>query len=129
MVPDLQGEKYAARLRAMAEAAGVVAERAAPTGHKDWNEALKARDQDPAMPAHPRFSKALAEVARAMERPEPTRRPPWEPAPIRMGERVRAIEQRDALAAAEAMAARNRGAPTPGAEQRRSSSPRPGAEP
>ena len=62
---DPAGEKYAARVAAMAEAAGVVAERAAPSGYKDWNEALKAHGQAPARPAHPRFSKALADVARA----------------------------------------------------------------
>ncbi len=126
---DPQGEKYAARLTAMAQAAGVVAERAAPIGHKDWNEALKAQGQAPAGPPHPRFSKALAEVARAMERPEPTRRRPWEPAPICMGERVRGIEQRDAMLAAEAMAARNMAEPTPGTDQRHTPSPGPGAQP
>ena len=126
---DPQGEKYAARLKAMAETAGVMAERAAPTGYKDWNEALKAQGQAPARPALPRFSKALADVAREMNRPEPTRRPPWEPVPVRMGERVRAIEQRDALAAAKAMAARNAGEPTPGADQRRTPFPGPGAQP
>ena len=126
---DPQGEKYAVRLRAMAETAGVVAERAAPTGHKDWNEALKAQGQPPARPAHPRFSKALAEVARVMERPESTRRPPWEPAPVRMAERLRAFEQRDAIAAAEALAARNMGEPSSGADQRRAPSPGLGVQP
>ena len=126
---DPQGEKYAARLIAMAEAGGIVTERAAPTGHKDWNEALKAQGQAPARPTHPRFSKALTDVARAMERPEPTRRPPWEPVPIRMGERVRAIEQRDAMTAAEAMAARNMSEPTQSVDQRRAPSPGPGAQP
>ena len=126
---DPAGEKYAARVAAMAEAAGVVAGRAAPSGYKDWNEALKAHGQAQARPAHPRFSKALADVGRAMERPEPTRRPPWEPVPIRMGERVRSVEQREAMLAAEAMAARNMGEPTPGADQRRAPSPGPGAQP
>jgi len=126
---DPQGEKYAARLTAMAEAAGIVAERAAPIGHKDWNEALKAEGQAPARQAHPRFSKALADVARAMEWPQPARRPPWEPVPVRMAERVRVIEQRDAMAAAEAMAARNISEPAPGADQRRAPSPGPGAQP
>ena len=126
---DPQGEKYAIRLKAMAEAAGVVAERAAPTGHKDWNEALKAQEQTPASVSHPRFSKALTEVAHAMERPESTRRPPWEPAPIRMSERVRSIEQRDAMATAETMATRNMGDPGPGADRRQTPSPSPGAQP
>jgi hypothetical protein len=126
---DPQGEKYAARLKVMAEAAGVVAERAAPTGYKDWNEALKAHGQAPARPSHPRFSNALADVARAMERPEPTRRPPWEQAPVRMGERVRVIEQREAMLAAEVMAAKNMGEPTPGTDQRRAPSHGPGAQP
>ena len=46
-----------------------------------------------------------------------------------MGERVRAIEQREAMLAAEAMAARNMGEPTPGADQRRAPSAGPGAQP
>ena len=50
---DVQGEKYATRLTAMAQAAGVPGERAKPpSGHNDWNDVLKARSQatGPAQP-------------------------------------------------------------------------------
>ncbi len=126
---DPQGEKYAARLTAMAEAAGIPAERAAPAGHKDWNDVLKARGQPAAAPGHPRFSTALADIARAMQRPEPATRPLWEPAPVSMAARVQAFEERDALRAAEAIASRNTGAAQPSQERRQSSSPSPGMQP
>jgi len=126
---DPQGEKYAARLTAMAEAAGIPAERAAPAGHKDWNDVLKARGQPAAAPGHPRFSTALADIARATQRPEPATRPLWEPAPVPMAARVRAFEERDALRAAEAIAARNTGTPQPTQERRQTSSPSPGMQP
>ncbi len=126
---DPQGEKYAARLTAMAEAAGIPAERAAPAGHKDWNDVLKARGQPAAAPGHPRFSTALADIARAMQRPEPATRPLWEPAPVSMAARVQAFEERDALRAAEAIASRNTGAAQPSQERRQTSSPSPGMQP
>lgn len=127
---DIQGEKYAARLTAMAEAAGVPVQRAAPpVEQNDWNNVLKARGQEAARPTHPRFSTALADVAKAMERPEPTTRPPWEPASVRMAERVRAFEERDALSAARAIAARNSGEAKPRQDHRRTPSPGPGVQP
>jgi hypothetical protein len=45
---DEQGEKYAARLAAMAEAVGLPCTRAAPVGFKDWDDVLKARGPVPA---------------------------------------------------------------------------------
>ena len=109
-MPDVQGEKYAARLAAMAAAAGVPVQRAAPPlAENDWNNVLKARSQEAARPPHPRSSSALADVARAMDRPAPAARLPWEPTPVRMAERVRAFEERDALRAARDLAARNNG--------------------
>jgi len=127
---DVQGEKYAVRLAAMAEAAGVPVQRALPPAEQnDWNNVLKARGQEAARPTHPRFSSALADVARAMDRPEPATRLPWEPMPVRMAERVRAFEERDALGAARAIAARNNGDAGPQPDQRRPPSPGPGPQP
>jgi len=124
---DVQGEKYAARLAAMAAAAGVPMQRAAPPlAENDWNNVLKARSREAARPAHPRFSSALADVARAMVRPAPAARLPWEPIPVRMAERVRAFEERDALGAAWDLAARNSGQAEQRPDHRRPPSPTPG---
>jgi len=40
---DSAGERYATRLTALAAAANVPAQRAAPSGHNDWNDVLRAR--------------------------------------------------------------------------------------
>ena len=127
---DVQGEKYAARLAAMAAAAGVPVQRAAPPlAENDWNNVLKARSQEDARPPHPRSSSALADVARAMDRPTPAARLPWEPMPVRMAERVRAFEERDALRAARDLAARNNGQAEQQPDHRPPPSPGPGFQP
>ena len=127
---DVQGEKYAARLAAMAAAAGVPVQRAAPPlAENDWNNVLKARSQEAARPPHPRSSSALADVARAMDRPTPAARLPWEPMPVRMAERVRAFEERDALRAARDLAARNNGQAEQQPDHRPPPSPGPGFQP
>ena len=112
--------------------AGLPVERKAPVGHKDWDAVLKARGATPARPERPRTSSALAAVVRAMQPPEPAVPMPWAAAPVSLAERVRAFEERDALRAAEAMAARGRaGAPaSPQPEvQQRPPSPGYGAAP
>ena len=129
---DPAGERYAVRLAELAGEAGLPVERKAPVGHKDWDAVLKARGTTPARPERPRVSSALAAVVRAMQPPEPATPMPWAPAPVSLAERVRAFEERDALRAAEAMAARGRaGAPaSPQPEmQQRPPSPSHGAAP
>ncbi len=129
---DPAGERYAVRLAELAGEAGLPVERKAPVGHKDWDAVLKARGTTPARPERPRVSSALAAVVRAMQPPEPAAPMPWTPAPVSLAERVRAFEERDALRAAEAMAARGRAgapaSPQPNV-QRQSSSPGHGAAP
>ena len=127
---DLLGDRYANRLAAMAEGAGLPAARALPAdGHKDWNEVLKARTATVTPPTHPRFSKALADVVQAMEPVQPAGRQPWEPIPARMAARVQAYEERSALAAAQLQAARNGQAQQPGPDPTRMSSPGPSPQP
>ena len=126
---DLQGQRYATRLKAMAEGAGLEAKRALPTGHKDWNELLKARAATVVASTHPRFSKALADIARAMEPLQTAGPQPWEPASARMAARVQAIEERTALAAAQVLAARNGQDTQPGPDPTRRPSPGPSPQP
>lgn len=124
---DPAGERYAARLAELAAAVALPVERKAPVGHKDWDAVLKARGAEPARPARPRTSSALAAVVKAMQQPAPAMPIPWAPAPVHLAERIRAFEERDALRAAEAMAARGRAgtpaSPQSGVQQR---SPSPG---
>ena len=127
---DVQGQKYAARLKAMAEDAGLSATRALPAdNHKDWNELLKARTATVAPSTHPRFSTALAAVARAMEPALAAGRQPWEPVPARMAARVQAFEERSALAAAQLQAARSGQDQQPGPDPTRRPSPGPSPQP
>lgn len=105
---DPAGEKYAIRLAALAAEAGVPTQRAAPTGHTDWDDVLKAQSAQPGQGTRPTRSAGLADVLQTLQPPEPTRPAPWAPAPLAMGERVRAFEQRIALRAAEAMAREQR---------------------
>ena len=129
---DPAGNRYAERLAEMAAAASVPAQRAAPSGHKDWNDAIRAKGQ-PSRRAGASSSAALTSIVRAMERPQPVTPPSWAPAPIPIGQRIRAFEQQDAMRAAEAMA-RSPGA-NPGtaadrrAEERPSITHSPGAQP
>ena len=123
---DVSGERYAARLSEMAAAVKVPAERAAPAGHKDWNDALLARGQGGPQRARHQSSPALAAIVHAMQRPTPAVPPPWTPVPIAMGERVRAFEEQDALRVAAAMAARHGAAADRPPEPRPPSSPSPG---
>ena len=129
---SLEFNGYAVRLAELAGEVGLPVERKAPVGHKDWDAVLKARGVTPARPERPRASSALAAVVRAMQPPEPTGPMPWTPAPVSLAERVRAFEERDALRAAAAMAARGRAeAPAslqPEVQQRRPSLS-PGAAP
>ena len=104
---DTAGEKYAARVAEMASEAGLRTERAAPAGHKDWDDVLKAGGHAGAgQGTRPARSAGLATVLRTMQHPEASKPPPWAPAAVLMARRVRAFEERDALRAAEAMARR-----------------------
>lgn len=105
---DPAGERYAIRLAALAAEAGVPTQRAAPTGHTDWDDVLKAQGSTPGQGPWPTRSAGLADVLQTLQPPEPTRPAPWAAAPLAMGERVRAFEQRTALRAAEAMAREQR---------------------
>ncbi len=117
---DAAGEKYAARVAELATAEGLTTKRAAPVGHKDWDDVLKARGTNPTGQQRPARSTALAVVLKTMQRPEPSTPPPWAPAPIAMAARVQAFEERDALRAAERMARAGQGrAAEPGSEPRR----------
>lgn len=129
---DAPGERYAVRLAELAGEAGLRAERKAPVGHKDWNLVLKAQSAAAPLPERPRNSAALAAVVQAMHAPEPTRAMPWASASSGVLERVRGFEERDALRAAEALAAKGRAGdqPSPQAErQQRPSSPGYGSAP
>jgi len=126
---DLAGDRYAARLTELAVKVSLPVERKAPVGHKDWDAVLKTGSQATAPPSHPRFSAALADIVHALERPEPVARPPWEPAPVAMAERLRTFEERDALRAAQAIAARNTGSAQSTQEHLQSPSPGPGTQP
>ena len=138
---DPAGERYAARLAELAAAANVPAQRAAPAGHKDWNDALRARGQKRGQTvAHHAgqgasgrgravASPALAAIVEALRRPEAATSPPWTPLPIPIGDRVRAFEEQDALRAATVMARRPVAAPDVTPDQRPTSSPSPGQAP
>ena len=103
---DAAGEKYAARLTDLAAEAGLPTQRAAPAGYTDWDDVLKARGTGQAPGSRPARSSGLAQVLRTLQPPEPARPAPWTPAPLALGERVRAFEERNAVQAAEAMARR-----------------------
>ncbi len=119
---DAAGEMYATRVAEMAKAEGLTTERAAPTGHKDWDDVLKARGANQDSPQRPAQSTALAAVLKTMERPQRSAAAPWAPAPIAMAARVQAFEDRDALRAAETMARAGKGrAAEPDTDQRRPS--------
>ena len=108
---DAAGEKYAVRVCELATEAGLPTQRAAPAGHKDWDDLLKARGLAGGMPARPIRSSGLAAVLRTMQPRVPAHPPPWAPAPVAMGARVRAFEEKHALQAAEAMAQPGRARP------------------
>lgn len=105
---DLAGDRYAARLAELAAEVALPVERKAPVGHKDWDLVLKARGAAPARSARPRTSSALEAVVKAMQPSPPTTPMPWAASPVSLAERIRAYEERDALRAAEAMAAKGR---------------------
>ena len=123
---DPAGERYAERLAEMAVKASVVSRRLGPSGHKDWNDALRAKGLGPAEGPRPSSSPALAAIVSGLQQPEPATPPPWLPAPVAMADRVRAFEERDALRVAASMAARS---PEHGSPVRPASSPSPGTAP
>ena len=120
---DPAGDKYAAHLAELAAAANVPAQRAVPAEHKDWNDALRAAGQGSSQRAGLSSSPAVATIVRAMDRSDSAASQPWSPAPIALGQRVRAFEEQQARAAVPLTA---RGADRV-AEPR--SAPRPGAQP
>lgn len=101
---DAAGERYAVRVQDLAAEAGLPTQRAAPSGHKDWDDVLKTRGVSGGMTAGPARSAGLATVLRTLQPPAPSHPLPWSPAPVAMGARVRAFEERHALRAAAAMA-------------------------
>lgn len=119
---DAAGDRYASRLIDLASEAGLVAERKAPAGHKDWDAVLKAGGVAPTRRrTRRRWSDAIVAVVRAMQPSRPAHMLLWTPAAAGMGERIEAFERREALRAAEAMAARGRADPPAGTRP----SPRP----
>ena len=119
---DAAGDKYAAHLAELAAAANVPAQRAVPAEHKDWNDALRAAGQGPSQRAGLSSSPAVATIVRAMDRSDSAASQPWSPAPVALGQRVRAIEEQQARAAVPLTArgadrvAERRPAPGPGAQ-------------
>ena len=103
---DSAGEQYAAHLAELAAAANVPAQRAVPAEHKDWNDALRAAGQGPSQRAGLGSSPAVATIVRAMDRSDAAASQPWSPAPIALGQRVRAFEAQQARAAAPGPTAR-----------------------
>ena len=121
---DPAGDKYAAHLAELAAASNVPAQRAVPAVHKDWNDSLVAAGQGPS----PRLglSPAVATIVRAMDRSDSAAPQPWWPAPIALGQRVRAFEEQPAPLRTTAAGPTARGA-DPAAERR--PAPGPGAQP
>ncbi len=128
---DLAGDRYAVRLAELAAEVALPVERKAPVGHKDWDLVLKACGAAPSRSARPRTSSALEAVVKAMQPSPPATPVPWAASPVRLAERVRAYEERDALRAAEAMAAKGRagGSANPQPEAPRPPSPGYGSAP
>jgi len=119
---DAAGDKYAAHLAELAAAAHVPAQRAVPAEHKDWNDALRAAGQGPSQRAGLGSSPAVATIVRATDRSDSAASQPWSPAPVALGQRVRALEEQQARTAvppttrgADRVAER-RSAPGPGAQ-------------
>jgi hypothetical protein len=125
---DPAGDKYAAYLTELAAAANVPAQRAVPAGHKDWNDALRATGQGQSQRAGLGTSPAVAAIVRAMDRSDSAASLPWSPAPIAMGQRVRAVAEQATLRSPSATIPLNVVAPTSGPAEPRSP-PGPGPRP
>ena len=90
--------------------------------HPIWNDALRAAGEGPSRRAGLGPSPAVATIVQAMDRSDSAVSQPWSPAPIALGQRVRAFEEQQARAAVPLTArgadrvAERRSAPGPGAQ-------------